>query len=173
AATMKPAWTALVGASCQACNAASTAFDGSSIEGVGTPGGTMFSPARDTGTANWLSPVGDGIHYPSVSTADGVVWTVDGDGDLDAFNAVNGAPLVCRPLSIDAGTPVTNITSPGVSIAEHEVFAAGGGLSYESSPWKGEMSRSPPTGDWGQMGARCEGFPSAHVREPLAVSAGA
>jgi len=35
AATMKPAWTALVGASCQACNAASTAFDGSSIEGVG------------------------------------------------------------------------------------------------------------------------------------------
>jgi outer membrane protein assembly factor BamB len=134
AATMRPAWTALVGASCQACNAASTAFDGSSIEGVGTPGGTMFSLARDTGTANWLSPVGDGTHYQSVSTADGVVWTVDGDGNLDAFDAATGAPLVRRPLSVDAGAPVANVTSAGVSIAEHEVFAAAGGLSYESAP---------------------------------------
>lgn len=134
AATMKPAWTALVGASCQACNAASTAFDGSSIYGVGTPGGTMFSLARDTGSASWLSPVGDGVHYQSVSTADGVVWTVDGDGNLDAFDAANGAPLVHRPLSVDAGTPVTSITSAGVSIAEHEVFAAAGGLSYEAAP---------------------------------------
>jgi hypothetical protein len=39
AATMKPAWTALVGASCQACNAGSTAVYRGAVEGVGTPGG--------------------------------------------------------------------------------------------------------------------------------------
>jgi hypothetical protein len=53
---------------------------------------------------------------------------------LDAFNAASGAPLVRRPLSVDAGTAVTNITSAGVAIAEHEVFAAAGGLSYETAP---------------------------------------
>jgi polyvinyl alcohol dehydrogenase (cytochrome) len=133
AATMKPAWTALVGASCQACNAASTAFDGSSIEGVGTPGGTVFSLGRDTGATNWLSPIGDGIHYQSVSTADGVVWTVDGQSNLDAFDAATGAPLLRRPLSADAGAPVANAGSPGVSIAEHAVFAAAGGAGYVST----------------------------------------
>jgi outer membrane protein assembly factor BamB len=133
AATMKPAWTALVGASCQACNAASTAFDGSSIQGVGTPGGAAFSLARDTGATNWLSPIGDGIHYQSVSTADGVVWTVDGQSNLDAFDAATGAPLLRRPLSVDAGAPVANAGSPGVSIAEHAVFAAAGGAGYVST----------------------------------------
>jgi glucose dehydrogenase len=133
AATMKPAWTALVGASCQACNAASTAFDGSSIEGVGTPGGTAFSLARDSGATSWLSPIGDGIHYQSVSTADGVVWTVDGQSNLDAFNAATGAPLLRRPLGVDAGAPVANAGSPGVSIAEHAVFAAAGGAGYVST----------------------------------------
>src|SRR5438874_4658369 len=38
ATTMEPVWTALVGPSCFACNAASTAFDGS-VEGVATPVG--------------------------------------------------------------------------------------------------------------------------------------
>ncbi len=71
AATMAPVWTALVGASCQPCNAASTAFDGSSIEGVATPGGTMFSLDHNTGATNWLTPLGDGVHYQSTSAADG------------------------------------------------------------------------------------------------------
>src|SRR5207237_1595118 len=33
ASTMQPYWTTIVGPSCFACNAASTAFDGSAIEG--------------------------------------------------------------------------------------------------------------------------------------------
>src|SRR3954452_24998615 len=73
ATTMEPVWTALVGPSCFACNAASTAFDGSSVYGVATPGGTMFSLERNRGATNWLSPVGDGTHYQSISAADGVV----------------------------------------------------------------------------------------------------
>jgi outer membrane protein assembly factor BamB len=131
AQTMEPVWSALLGASCAACNAASTAFDGRSIEGVATPGGMAFSLDRSTGATNWMSPVGDGTHYQSTSVADGVVWTVDGLSNLDAFDATTGQPLVHRPLSADAGAPVVNLTSTGVAIAEHQVFVAAGGASYE------------------------------------------
>lgn len=133
ATTMKPEWATIVGPSCFPCNAASTAFDGSAIEGVSTPGGTMYSLARSTGTINWLSPVGDGTHYQSISTADGVVWTVDGAANLDGFAATNGQPLVRRPLSVDAGAPVSNVTSSGVAIAENRLFVAAGGVSYASA----------------------------------------
>jgi outer membrane protein assembly factor BamB len=133
ASTMAPVWSALLGASCAACNAASTAFDGSSIGGVATPGGAAFSLNRSTGATNWLSPVGDGTHYQSVSAADGVVWTVDGLSNLDAFDAATGQQLLHRPLSVDAGAPVTNLTSTGVAIAEHEVVVAAGGLSYSAA----------------------------------------
>ncbi len=133
AATMKPAWTALVGVSCQACNAASTAVSGGSVYGVGTPAGVMFSLAGDTGQANWLAPVGDGIHYESTSAADGVVWTVDSQANLDAFDSGTGQVLARRPLSADAGAPIVNNTSSGVAIAEHEVLVAAGGVGYASS----------------------------------------
>jgi outer membrane protein assembly factor BamB len=133
AQTMAPVWSALLGASCAACNAASTAFDGSSIDVVATPGGTAFSLNRSTGATNWRSPVGDAIHYQSVSAADGVVWTVDSLANLDAFNAASGAPLMHRPLSADAGAPVTDDTSSGVAIAEHELLVAAGGLSYSAA----------------------------------------
>jgi polyvinyl alcohol dehydrogenase (cytochrome) len=133
ATTMKPAWTALVGASCQACNAASTAVSGGSVYGVGTPAGLMFSLAGDSGQANWTSAVGDGIHYESTSTADGVVWTVDSQANLDGFDAATGQVLVKRPLSVDAGAPIVNNTSSGVAIAEHALFVAAGGAGYASS----------------------------------------
>jgi outer membrane protein assembly factor BamB len=134
AKTMAPVWTALTGPSCFACNAASTAFDGGAIYGVSTPGGTMFSLEHNTGATNWLSPVGDGLHYQSISDADGVVWTVDSNATLDGFDATSGQPLVHRPLSADAGAPVTNETSSGIAIAEHQLFVAAGGVSYASAP---------------------------------------
>jgi len=126
--TMKPKWTALVGASCFYCNGASTAFDGSSVEGVGTPGGTMFSLARDNGTIQWLTSLGDGAHYQSATFADGVVWTIDGNTNLDAVDAGTGRPLMYRSMSADAHAVMTNQTSGGVAIAEHTVFTETGGF---------------------------------------------
>jgi polyvinyl alcohol dehydrogenase (cytochrome) len=122
--TMKPAWSRIVGVSCQACNAASAAFDGRAIDGVGTPGGELFSLNRDDGTPAWLSPIGDGAHYQSVSTADGVVYTVDGNGFLDVIDAATGDTIARRPMTEDAATPTQGVTSNGVSIAEHMVFAS-------------------------------------------------
>jgi polyvinyl alcohol dehydrogenase (cytochrome) len=124
AATMKPAWSRIVGLSCQVCNAASTAFDGHSIEGVGTPGGALFSLARDDGMPNWLTPIGDGAHYESISAADGVVYTVDGNGFLDVIDAETGDTITRRPMTADAAIPTQGVTSNGVSIAEHTVFAS-------------------------------------------------
>jgi outer membrane protein assembly factor BamB len=134
ATSMAPVWTALVGASCAACNAASTAFDGTSVDGVATPLATMFALDRSTGATRWLTPVGDGPHYQSISSADGVAWTVDTAANLDGFDTASGQPLVHRPLSIDAGAPVTNDTSAGIAIAEHQLFVAAGGLGYSSAP---------------------------------------
>ena len=134
ATTMTPVWATIVGPSCFACNADSTAFDGSSILGVATPGGNMFSLERSSGEVNWVSPIGEGTHYQSVSTAAGVAWTVDSYANLDGAEASSGRPLVRRSLSADAGTPVANLTSSGVAIAEHDLFVAAGGASYEPAP---------------------------------------
>jgi polyvinyl alcohol dehydrogenase (cytochrome) len=123
--TMAPAWTQDVGGPCQVCNAAPPAFDGSAIEGVSTPGGAMFSLARDTGAIKWLSPVADGVHYESTSVADGVLYTVDNNGFLDAWGAATGSPLLRRQLSADTGVPTGGgLTSNGVAVAEHGVFVA-------------------------------------------------
>jgi outer membrane protein assembly factor BamB len=131
AGSMQPAWTALGGASCQACNAASTAFDGHSIIGVFTPGGTMDAMARDDGTIAWRAPIGDGLHYQGTSTADGVAYTLDGNGFLDAFDAGTGESLLHRPMAQDTGAPMVQLTSGGVAIAQHTVFAETTGSGNE------------------------------------------
>ena len=94
----------------------------------------MFSLEHSSGATNWVSPIGDGTHYQSVSAAAGVAWTVDSEANLDGFETATGRPLVRRPLSVDAGAPVANLTSAGVAIAEHDLFVAAGGASYAPAP---------------------------------------
>jgi hypothetical protein len=124
AGDMSPAWATTVGGTCQACNAASSAYDGSAVYVVGTPGGALWSLNAKDGSRNWVTPVADGTHYQSVSTADGVVWTVDGNGFLDGWSAADGSVLVKRPMSADVGGATVSLTSAGVAIADHSVFAA-------------------------------------------------
>jgi outer membrane protein assembly factor BamB len=123
--TMAPVWTRLVGISCQFCNAASTAVDGSTVAGVSTPGGLMFSLDQNTGKTRWLRPILDLIHYQPTTIANGVDYTIDGNGFLDAFNEANGTSLLQHATGPDAGTltavsPVSN----GVAVAEHTVLVA-------------------------------------------------
>jgi polyvinyl alcohol dehydrogenase (cytochrome) len=132
--SMKPAWTALVGVSCQACNAAASAFDGKSVVGAATPGGQMYSLGADKGAVNWLAPIGDGIHYQGTSVADGVVWTTDGPCFLDAFDAKSGQTLMRRPMCADTKQPAANATSAGVAIAQKTVFAEWGGAPEAPQP---------------------------------------
>jgi outer membrane protein assembly factor BamB len=123
--TMAPAWHQVVGGPCAVCNAGSTAFDGNSLEVVGTPGGTLFSLGRDAGALDWAAPLADGVHYEATSTAAGVVYAVDNNGYLDAFDAGSGAPLLRHAISLDAGAPTgAGLSSNGLSIAEGEIVVA-------------------------------------------------
>ena len=125
ASTMAPAWHMAVGGPCFVCNAGSTAFDGSSVDVVGTPGGVLSSLSRDAGSLNWASPLADGVHYQSTSTANGVVYAVDNNGFLDVLDAGTGVPLAKRQMSLDAGGPTgSGLTSNGLAIAEDEVLVA-------------------------------------------------
>jgi outer membrane protein assembly factor BamB len=123
--TMAPAWTRLMGISCAFCNAASTAFDGGNIDGVGTPGGVMYSLNRNTGKVHWQSPVLDLIHYEPTSTAGGLVYTIDSNGVFDVWNASTGSAPIRHGTAGDVGTLTNTIaSSQGVAVAEHTVFVA-------------------------------------------------
>ena len=122
AATMKPAWATVIGGSCAVCNAASTAYDGTAIYAVGTPGGVVWSLDPATGAVKWASPVADGVHYESVSVANGVVYTSDSNGFLDEFSAANGQPIARQPLDAAVGDTVGGLSSSGIAIADHAVI---------------------------------------------------
>lgn len=126
-ATMDLAWTQLMGGSCFLCNAASTAFDGTAVYGVGTPGGVMSSLEKNTGSLRWAQPIADGTHYQSTSTAAGVTYVVDAHGLFRGFDSATGNPVVTRPVALDLGLTDLNaggIGSNGIAIANHTVYAA-------------------------------------------------
>ena len=128
-ADMTPAWHTIVGASCAVCNAASTAYDGSSVYVIGTPGGVLWALDAQTGAQRWAAPVADGTHYEPISVADGLVYTVDGNGFLDVWSAKDGSVVVKRSMSADLQAATGGLTSTGVAIADHTVFAAMSDLS--------------------------------------------
>ena len=127
--TMAGRWSTLVGLSCAACNAASSAYDGTTIFGAASPGSTEYALNPTTGAARWEAAIGDGTHYQSTSVAAGVVYTIDGNGFLDGWDAATGATLLHHQLAVDTGTPMAGLTSSGVAIADHAVFVAAGGSS--------------------------------------------
>lgn len=122
--TMAADWSTEVGFECRACNGASAAFDGNAILDGASPGSTEFALNRTTGAPLWEGPLGDEPHFESTSVADGVVYTIDGNGFLDAFDAGNGQVLVHRQMSVDTGAVTGGPTSGGVAIADHSLFVA-------------------------------------------------
>lgn len=118
------------------CNADSPAGAGTTVYTVGTPGGLMDALDQTTGTPQWVSPLLDGMHYESVSFADGVIYTIDSKGFLDGFDAATGAPVLHRSLSADTSEAIlTPLNSAGVAIARHTVYVADGGdlIAYRPS----------------------------------------
>ncbi|PKV82947.1 PQQ-binding-like beta-propeller repeat protein [Streptomyces sp. TLI_146] len=119
----------LLGVSCLVCNGASTAYDpvARRVYADVSPGTLMVAFPPDASTATWLSPVGDGIHYQPVAAADGVVYTVDSIGFLDAYDARTGLQILRRPLAVDGAIDaVAALASNGVSVANHTVYVAAG-----------------------------------------------
>lgn len=129
AETMDRAWSATVGVSCAACNAAASAWDGDSLFVASSPVDAMWSLEPSDGTPNWASPIGDGTHYQSVTTAGGAVFTIDNLGNLLAWDAATGVPLLRRPMAADVpdpSAPPVALSSSGLAVASGTVYVAAG-----------------------------------------------
>jgi polyvinyl alcohol dehydrogenase (cytochrome) len=131
--TMAREWTATVGGPCYGCNAGTPGTDANGVYVEGTPGGQMFS-FDPGGSLRWASPVADGLHYNATSTANGVAYTVDTAGDVVAFDTTTGAQLLRRPVAADVANAVAAVTSTGVAIARHTVYAAVDGYLVAYAP---------------------------------------
>jgi outer membrane protein assembly factor BamB len=129
AKTMKPVWTQITGIPTSVGGiVGSTAVDDGAIYGPDTVPGYVWSISRAGGGYRWLGPIADGAHWgPPVAIANGIVYSVDFSGFLDAFDARNGVQLAKRPLVLGGGGPL-GISWGGVSIARNTVFASVGVL---------------------------------------------
>jgi hypothetical protein len=128
AATMKFVWSQIVGPPTPVGGiVGSTAYDGESVFGPVTVPGYLWSVSGTDGAHRWISPTADGAHWgESVSVANGVAYTVDLTGFLDAFDARTGVPLAKRPLLLGGtGTPLS-LSWGGVSVARNTIYAAVG-----------------------------------------------
>lgn len=125
---MEAAWSTVVGTPCFACNAASPAYDDArkQVYTATTTPSAVWALTSENGRYRWAGPIGEPTHFQPVSTANGVVYTMDAAGGLNAFDAVSGVVLMRRPLSIDVNAPATDAGSQGVSIARNTVYAATG-----------------------------------------------
>jgi polyvinyl alcohol dehydrogenase (cytochrome) len=129
--TMDPVWSSIVGPpSAVGGIVGSTAFDGSNIFGPITVGGYLWSVQKADGLPRWLSPVADGAHWGNaVSSANGVIYTVDLKGFLNAYESRTGAPLLHRPMAVGATGTDPMISWGGVSIARNTVYVSTGTLN--------------------------------------------
>jgi polyvinyl alcohol dehydrogenase (cytochrome) len=133
ASNMKPAWTVPVGPpSAVGGIVGSTAFDGKSVFGPITIGGYLWS-VSDSGSHRWAIPVADGAHWGNpVSIANGVVYTIDLKGFLNAYDAATGAQVAAIPLWFGGGGDL-KASWGGVAIARNTVYVSTGITSDDGS----------------------------------------
>src|SRR5438093_5313970 len=85
--TMKEAWSSIVGPPSSVGGiVGSTAYSNGAIYGPITLSGYVWSIKSSNGGLRWASPVADGAHWGEpVSVANGIAYTVDLQGSLDAY----------------------------------------------------------------------------------------
>ncbi|HJR45742.1 MAG TPA: PQQ-binding-like beta-propeller repeat protein [Actinomycetota bacterium] len=128
AGTMKREWTQIVGPpSAVGGIVGSTAYDDGAVFGPITVGGYLWSLDGASGTPRWFAESVDGAHWANpVTVANGVVYTSDLKGFLNAYDAATGLQVLATPMWI-AGEGL-KATWGGVSVARNTVYAAIGTL---------------------------------------------
>jgi polyvinyl alcohol dehydrogenase (cytochrome) len=123
AKSMEPASSEIVGPPTQVGGiVGSTAYDGENVYGPLTVPGYLWSIGA-AGGYRWAAPVADGVHWGNpVAVANGVVYTTDLGGFLDAFDARTGVLLGKHQLVPGEPTPAWG----GVAIARHTIYATTG-----------------------------------------------
>jgi polyvinyl alcohol dehydrogenase (cytochrome) len=128
AETMKPVWTQVVGPPGSLGGiVGSTAYDGGAVYGPITVPGYLWSLSGANGDYRWVGAIADGAHWgPPVAVANGIVYTVDLTGFLDAYDARTGALLAKRPLLLGGTADPASLSWGGVSVARHTIYAGVG-----------------------------------------------
>ncbi len=123
-ATMEKAWEATLGVPCLACNLSSTAVDEDAIY-VAVTGGNLYALNKDTGAIKWAVPGTGATHYEGLTVANGVVYSANDLGALQAFKASDGTPLLAHPFVQDTNTPMQDLgNSSGIAVARNTVFVS-------------------------------------------------
>jgi plastocyanin len=155
--TLEKKWTALVGLpSAVGGIVGSASYDGTAITGPITQLGYLWSVNGSDGSYRWFAPVIDVAHYGQpVTSANGVVYTVDLKGFLDAYDAATGIPLLARPMALSAGAsplkPDPILSLGGVSVARNTVYTSVGtigalnGYIIAYRPGGGPPAQQDPT----------------------------
>jgi polyvinyl alcohol dehydrogenase (cytochrome) len=144
AETMKPRYISLAGPpSAVGGIVGSTAIDGDNVYGPITVGGYLWSIGQAEGNLRWASPTADGVHWGhAVSVANGVVYTNDLVGNLRAYDATTGVPLLATRQS---NTPAADLGG-GVSIARNTVYSMTGSRVVAHRPGAGRVPELPEPG---------------------------
>jgi polyvinyl alcohol dehydrogenase (cytochrome) len=127
-ATMKARWRRSVGPPTPLVGGivGSPAFDGRRVYGPTTYPPTIWALDR-TGTLAWQSEVDAAYHYgPPVAVSNGVAYSVDFNGNLDAWNTATGEQILSRPMSEGSRTDSSTSSQGGLSVARNTVYAAVG-----------------------------------------------
>ena len=73
----------------------------------------------------WAVPATGAIHYEGLTLANGVLYTANDLGALEAFDAVSGAPVLVHPFMQDTRTVNQDLgNSSGIAVARNTVFVS-------------------------------------------------
>ena len=180
--TMKPVWKQVVGPPTPLGGiVGSTAYDGEAVYGPVTIPGYVWSIGADAGNHRWVGAIGDGVHWgPPVASANGVVYSVDLAGFLNAWDSRNGTPLLRRPLTVGGSGPAS-LSWGGVAVARNTVYAGVGLGSLDEGfvvafrrGGPEDLAQPPGGGGGGDEGGGGESAPvgTAIVAGPGATSTG-
>lgn len=124
---MQLAWSTVVGGPAPVWNASSPAVDENNVYVAANPPGQVVSLTDDRGRYRWASPITSvGPHFESVSTANGLVYTVDNFGTVHIIDAATGLPVKHLSIAQEQREPIGSVSSHGISIARNTVFATAG-----------------------------------------------
>ncbi len=106
----------------------SPAYDGRNIYGPHTVGGYLWSIEKNQGDLRWVAPVPDAVHWGNpVTEANGVIYTPDLRGFLNAFDAQTGAQLLAYPIPLGSQTNTDPaLTWGGATVARNTVYVSVG-----------------------------------------------
>ncbi len=128
ARSMKREWTTIVGPpSAVGGIVGSTAYSDGAVFGPITVGGYVWSLDAASGTPRWVGQAADGAHWANpVTVANGVAYTSDLKGFLNAYDTATGVQVLATPMWL-AGEGL-KASWGGVSVARNTVYTAVGTL---------------------------------------------